>query len=73
MKYIVVVGAVILAASLFGFTKSQRAEGPDYIIVSGDSATGLSTKVKSRLREGYKPAGGVAFVNGFFYQAVVKE
>lgn len=44
-----------------------------YIVVYGESVQVFEDKVNAKLKEGWKPQGGLTFTSGFFYQALVKE
>lgn len=45
---------------------------PDYIIVGGTNHIDLADRVNKKIKEGYIPAGGLAFGSGMrFYQAMV--
>ncbi len=44
----------------------------DYKILSGPSATALMNLVNDHLWKGYLLVGGLAYADGYFYQAVAK-
>lgn len=75
MKYVIAVAAILVTAVLYGFNKVEQNTTPklDYKVIAAHSTDTLQKRVVVELKKGFKPTGGVTFVNGIFYQAVVSE
>ena len=53
-------------------TQASNFAYQHYRIVTGHTTSELETSVKSHLRDGWEPAGGVTVDKDIFYQAIVK-
>jgi hypothetical protein len=47
-------------------------EKPEYIIVQWNRIKEFQDKVNDKIKEGYKPLGGVCF-NSWYYQAMILD